>query len=157
MPDIAFAGSARLLVVLHAAAAMVLIGSTTHHAIIAINYARGRAQVRLGRIYAVTLSITYAVTFVIGLLAYPAFRYHVRALYLDRYETWAANLFDTKENFAALGLPIVLAILILSRVIDPKQDRSLVIAYLAFSLLAAAIVWFSVFSGLAVTLAKGVG
>ena len=156
MPDIAFAGSARLLVVLHAAAAIVLIGSTTHHAIIAINYARGRAQARLGRIYAVTLAITYVVTFAIGLFAYPTFRYHVRALYLDRYETWAANLFDTKENFAALGLPIVLAIALLSRVMDPKEDRALVTGYLALSLLAAAIVWFSVFSGFAITLAKGV-
>ncbi len=156
MPEIFLDGAARLLVLLHAAAAIVLVGATTHHAIIAIGYLRGKPKLRLGRIYAATIAITYAITFAFGLLAYPTFRYHTRALYLDRYERWAANLFDMKENFAALGIPLVLAMLVLSRSMDPKEDRRLVGPYTGFALLTAAIVWFAVISGLLITMTRGV-
>lgn len=155
-PDIAFDGAARLLVVLHAAAAIVLIGAATHHALVAIGYLRGRFKVRLGRIYAATVLGAYGVTFVLGLLAYPTYRYHVRALYFDRYEIWASNLFDIKENFAALGLPIVVATFVLSRVMQPKEDRVLSLAYAGFVVLTALIVWFDVISGIALTMVKGV-
>jgi hypothetical protein len=156
VPDIAFDGVARLLVVLHAAVAIVLIGATTHHALIAIGYLRGRHKVRLGRIYAATLSVAYLVAFLLGLCAYPTFRYHARALVLDRYEPWASNLFDIKENFAALGLPIVALVFVMSRAIDVKEDRLLVRMYAACALLVAAIVWFDVFSGIVITMTKGV-
>lgn len=154
-PEIAFEGAARLLVVLHAAAAIVLVGASTHHALVAIGYLRGRYKVRLGKIYAATVAVTYAVTFIFGLLAYPTFRYHARGLYLDRYEPWASNLFDIKENFAALGLPIVIATLVISRALNPKEDRLLVGPYVAFSVLVTAIVWFDVISGLLITMTKG--
>jgi hypothetical protein len=155
-PDIAFDGAARLLVVLHAMAAIVLVGASTHHALIAIGYLRGRYKVRLGRIYAATIAVTYGITFVFGLLAYPTFRYHVRALYFDRYEVWASNLFDTKENFAALGIPLVLCAFVMSRVMNPKEDVALARAYAAFVILTAAIVWFAVISGLVITMARSV-
>ncbi len=156
MPEIFLDGAARLLVLLHAAAAIVLVGATTHHAIVAIGYLRGKPKVRLGRIYAATIAVTYTVTFVLGLLAYPTFRYYTRALYLDRYERWASNLFDMKENFAALGLPLVVAMFVMSRRMDPKQDKLLVGPYVGFALLTAGIVWFAVVSGLLITMTKGV-
>lgn len=155
-PDLVFAGIARMLVVLHAAAAIVLIGASTHHAIIAWGYVRGRWKLRLGRIYAATVASAYGVTFVLGLLAYPTFRYQVRALFLDRYEVWASNLFETKENFAALGLPLVAIAFGLSRVLKADDDRALVWSYAVSVWLAAAIVWFAVFSGLAIALTRGV-
>lgn len=156
MPDIFLDGVARLLLLLHAAAAIVLVGAATHHAIVAIGFMRGKPKLRLARIYAATIAVSYAVTFAFGLLVYPTFRYHARALYLDRYERWASNLFDMKENFAALGIPLVIAIFILSRRMNPKEDKLLVGPYLAFSLLIALIVWFDVISGLLITMAKGV-
>lgn len=156
MPDIVLDGAARLLVLLHALAAIVLVGASTHHAIVAVGYLRGKPKVRLGRIYAVVVAVAYAVTFGFGLLVYPTFRYHTRALYLDRYEHWAANLFDMKENFAALGVPLVIGTLVLSRVLDPKSDRLLVGPYAAFALLTAAIVWFDVIAGLLITMTRGV-
>jgi hypothetical protein len=157
MPDILLAGAARLLVLLHAAAAIVLVGAATHHAIVAVGYLRGKVfKVRLGRIYAVIVAIAYAITFGFGLLVYPTFRYHARALYLDRYEHWAANLFDMKENFAALGIPFVIGTLVMSRVLDPKTDRLLVGPYTAFTLLTAAIIWFDVIAGLLITMTRGV-
>lgn len=156
MPDIAFGAFARLLVVLHAAAAIVLVGATTHHALIARAYLRGQHKVRLGKIYAATMAVTYVITFGFGLLAYPTYRYHVRGLYFDRYEPWASNLFDIKENFAAVGLPVVIALLVMSRAMNPKVDRALIGGYLAFSLLVMAIVWFDVVSGLIITMTRGV-
>ena len=152
---VAFESAARALVVLHALAAIVLIGASTHHAIIAVGYLRGTFKVRLGRIYAAVVAIAYVVTFVLGLFAYPAFRYHVRGLYLDRYEAWASNLFDTKENFAALGLPLVVAAFVLSRVMKPSEDTTLLRGYAAMVVLSAAIVWFSVISGLVIGQARG--
>ncbi len=154
-PAIVFESAARPLVLLHALAAIVLVGSSTHHALIAIGYLRGRYRVRLGRIYAATVAVSYAITFGLGLVVYPAFRYHVRALYLDRYEVWASNLFDTKENFAALGIPLVICAVVLSRVMDPKEDAALARAYAAFVLLATVIVWFSLISGLLITMTRG--
>ena len=147
---------ARLLVVLHAAAAVVLIGSATHHAIITYGYLRGEARVRLGRIYAAVACVAYAATFALGASAYPTYRYYVRGLYFDRYAVWASNLFDIKENFAALGLPLALGALLLSRVLEPKEDRPLLPGYAVMVFGTAAIVWFNVVSGLLISLTRGV-
>jgi MFS family permease len=147
---------ARLLVLLHAAAAIVLVGASTHHSLIVLGYLRGRFKRRLGRIYAATVAAAYAATFALGLLAYPAFRYHVRGLYLDRHAPWASNLFDVKENFAAIGLPLVLGALLLSRVMDPKTDRGMLVGYAVMVFLSTAIIWFGVISGLLITMVKGV-
>lgn len=147
---------ARLLVVLHAAASIVLIGACTHHAIITWGYLRTVYKTRLGRVYAATTAVLYALTWILGALAYPTFRYHVRALFLDRYEPWASNLFDMKEHFASIGLPLVLGLYVLSRVMNPKEDRTLLFTYAVMVFGVAAIVWFNVISGLVITLEKGV-
>lgn len=147
---------ARVLVLLHAAAAIVLVGSTTHHLVIAVGYLRRRSRPRLGRIYAATSATAYGVTFLLGALAYPTFRYHVRGLYLDRHAPWASNLFDLKEDLASLGLPLVLATFILSRLLNPKLDRPLLTGYAMMVLASTGIVWFNVVAGLLITLAKGV-
>ncbi len=156
MTDIVFESQARLLVLLHAAAAIVLVGSTTHHFLVALSYLRGRYKVRLGRIYAATVLVAYAATFVLGALAYPTYRYHVRGLYFDRHATWASNLFDIKENFAALGLPLVVGIFVLSRVMRPKEDRSMLVGYVAMASILVTIVWFNVISGVLLTMERGV-
>jgi hypothetical protein len=156
MPAPFLSSLARLLVVLHAAAAITLVGAATHHALIALGYLRGVFKIRLARVYAATVAVTWLVTFALGLLSYPTFRIAARALYLDRHEPWASWLFELKEHSAALGIPLVLGALALSRTFDPKQDRVLARAYAAIALFTAAIVWFDVFSGLAITLAKGV-
>jgi hypothetical protein len=147
---------ARPLLLLHAAAAIVLIGATTHHALITIGTLRGRARPELARIYAATSAVAYAVTFALGALVYPTYRYHVRGLYLDRHAPWASNLFDIKENFASIGLPLVIGALVLSRVMDYKADRPMLVGYTVMVLGTAAIVWFDVIAGLLVTMVKGV-
>lgn len=151
-----FYSSAKFLVLLHAAAAMVLVGSTTHQCLVTLGYLRGRYKHRLGRIYAAIVVIAYACVFGLGSMAYPTYRYHVRAIYLDRHAIWASNLFDIKENFAALGFPLVISAFLLSRVMDPKQDRELLAGYASMVMLSTAIVWFNVISGLLITMTRGV-
>jgi hypothetical protein len=155
----AFHGSVRLLVLLHALAAIVLLGSATHQAVVTAGQLRGHDRPRLARVYAVTCAAAYAVTFLLGAAAYPSYRYHTRALYLDRYAVWASNLFDIKENFASLGLPLVLGALLLTRWVDPQQPGAGPLltgrAVLVFG--TAFVVWFDAVSGLLITLAKGVG
>ena len=55
MPSVFMSEQARALVLLHAAVAIVLIGSTTHHCLISLGYLRGSYKLRLGRIYAATI------------------------------------------------------------------------------------------------------
>lgn len=147
---------ARAVVVFHALTAMVLVGAATHHAIVAIGYTRGVYKVKLAKIYAATVAVAWLVTFALGLVAYPAFRYSVRELFLDRVAPWASNLFDIKEYLAALGLPLALGVFALSRVLEPKTDRTMARAYVAMTVLAALILWFDVISGLVITMVKGV-
>jgi len=153
---IALEAWARVLVLFHAAAAIVLIGSATHHMIIAWGYLRQHMKLRLGRIYAQTLAIAYVITFFFGALAYPTYRYYVRGLFLDRHEQWASVLFDIKEDLAALGLPLVMALVIFCRGIDHHTPRPVILSYCAFATCVCAIVWFNLFSGLLITLVKGV-
>src|SRR4051812_34865753 len=116
-----FAGG-RLLLVLHALVALALCGACTHLAIVAVRLLRGpRGLGRLARIYAQVVSATFVIAFALGLLLYPTFRYHVRGLFLDRHAPWASNLFDIKENFAALGLPFAIGLFFIGRRFDPEQ------------------------------------
>lgn len=156
MPATLFESSAKLLVLLHAVAAIVLIGSTTHHSVIALSYLRRRHDTRLGRIYAATSLVAFSVTFVLGAIAYPTYRYHVRDQYLDRSAVWASNLFELKENFAALALPMVIGAFVVSRSFDPKAHRTMIAGYITLVAVPALIVWFDVIAGLLVTMTKGV-
>ena len=151
-----FFGAAKTLVFLHAAGAIVLVGASTHHALVTLGYLRSVYKVRLGRIYAATVFAAYVMTFLLGSAAYPTYRYYVRGLYLDRHAVWASNLFDIKENFASIGLPLALGAFVLSRVMHPKDDRALLSGYAVMVFAATAIVWFNVIAGLFITMAKGV-
>nr|HEX4316191.1 hypothetical protein [Kofleriaceae bacterium] len=156
MPPVFLDGIARAVVLVHAIAALVLVGAATHHAVVAIGLVRGAVRLRLARIYAATVAIAWTASFALGLLAYPAFRVGVRAGYLDAAEPWASNLFDIKEHVAALGLPLVLGVFALSRRLEPRTDRALAGGYAALVVLAAALAWIDVIAGLLVTMARGV-
>jgi hypothetical protein len=155
-PDIANAHWAQVLILLHGLCGMVLVGASTHHVVVVAGYLRGVYRVGLARIYALVTAIGWGVTFVLGCLAYPSYRYFVRGLYLDWHHVWASNLFDIKENFAVLGLPIALALLLLSRRLDPAKDGLLVGPYAALVCVACGLAWFAAVAGMIVTLQKGV-
>jgi len=101
----------RPLLVLHAVLAIALAGAATHLALASVRWLRtGKPFGRSAALWSRVTGATYTAAFAVGLLMYPTYRYRVRGLYLDRYEPWASNLFDIKENLFGLGLPLALAL-----------------------------------------------
>jgi hypothetical protein len=151
------AGAARFLLVLHALVALGGVGATTHLALVSVRLWRGAHHLgRLARIYAQVIGGTYIGAFLLGLGVYPHYRYVVRGLYFDRYEPWASNLFDMKENFAAMGLPLAIALFLVGRRINPADDRPL-LGYLAFLSVAVwVVIVLTAVMGLVVTNVRGV-
>jgi hypothetical protein len=150
-------GWARPLLLLHAVAAVALAGAATHQALVAFRLWRGAIHLgRLARVYSRLLGALYPAAFALGLLMYPHYRYAVRGLYLDRYAPWASNLFDVKENFAALGLPLALALFFVGRDLEPARDRPLLgfVAFLSIALWALMLT--AALSGLLITDVRGV-
>lgn len=157
MTAIFLEGAAKPLLVLHALVAFALVGACTHLVVVAIQLLRGRWHLgRLARVYSQVIGGCFVGAFGFGLLMYPHYRYHVRGLFLDRYEPWASNLFDIKENLAALGLPLALALFFVGRRLEPKEQGAVLplFAYLAFAIWG--LVVFAAVSGLVVTSVKGV-
>ena len=148
---------ARPLLVLHALVALALAGASTHLAIVSWRLWRGAHHLgRLARVYAQVIGGCFAVAFLLGLLMYPHYRYAVRGLYLDRYEPWASNLFDIKENLAALGIPIAVALFGVGRKLEPGRDQPL-LGWLAFLAIANwTLVVAAAVMGLVVTDVRGV-
>ncbi len=156
MAETAFEHSAKLLVLLHAVGAMALVGSCTHHGVITLRVARAGLNGPLDRLYSQVTAVSYAVTFVLGALAYPTYRFHVRAQYLDEHAPWAVALFEVKENVASVGLALCIGAFVTSRLTDPAQAQPAVRGHRALVLGTTAAVWFEVISGLLITLVRGV-
>jgi hypothetical protein len=157
MEQTAWFSVARPLVLLHAALSIALVGASTHHLVATLGTFGKRPSPRLIRVHAGSVGLTYLLTMVAGALAYPTYRYHVRALFLDRYSPWASNLFDIKENLATIGLPLALATWWLSRFLGTAEDKHIRSGYAVMVTLVTAIVWVNVVAGLLVTMVRGVG
>ncbi|MBZ0270945.1 hypothetical protein K8I61_02825 [bacterium] len=155
-PSVFLEDLARPLVVIHAVCAFASAAVAVHLALWATNGMRRGKYTLRGGTYARILAIVFGATIVAGFLAYPTYRYFTRAIYLDRQEPWAANLFDIKENLGLLLLPVVAMVVILQRAVRgefrPGAGRVLVIA----AWMAAAGLIACVLSGLFVVLARGV-
>ncbi|MFN7952602.1 MAG: hypothetical protein U0610_12835 [bacterium] len=148
--------AAPALLVAHALAAIALLGSTTHDAILVIGYLRGRfGRAGLEKLYVRIQLIAYLATFLLGAVVYPAYRIYVRAAVFDRWAPWASNLFDIKENFAALGLAVTLAYAWLRQRFDPRVDVAWRPLYAVLGLTVAALVWFQTVSGLVLVAERG--
>jgi hypothetical protein len=88
-------GWARPLLVVHAIAAAVLVGASTHHLVWCRGYLRKRfpaATVRAEQRFARIAAIAYVVTFLVGNLLYPTYKVRVRAEYLDAPSVVAAEV-----------------------------------------------------------------
>ncbi len=155
-PDLAFGGIAQPVVVVHAVIGLALCGATTHHVVVAYGYLRGVYRWKLARVYAAVTAGCYAATFLVGMVAYPSYRYFVRGLYFERSVTWASSLFDVKESVAALGLPLVLSVLLLSRRFEPDRDPHIVGPYLVLVIAVWLVSWFPAITGLLITMQRGV-
>jgi hypothetical protein len=148
----------RLLLVLHTAGSIVLVGAATHHALQMRHYLQGRfGREKLEKTWAKVVSVAYALTFVLGAMLYPSYRVHVRGFYLDRSAPAFSALFDLKETYASLTLVVALALGALALTLRPAQTPALVRVYAAMSFIVCAVVWFNVIAGILVVSARGVG
>lgn len=140
----------RALLLLHALAGIVASGSVGHLGLLGLARLLGRevAAARLA-LHARLALLGLGSTFLLGLLSYPHYRVFVRGLVLDREAPWASNLFDLKENLAALTLPLVLGVMAF------EHDRAAPRLSAAFSVLIFVFTLFVVLSGLLVTLVHG--
>ena len=153
-----FFGARRALLLLHAGAAIVLIGAATHHALQMRHYLRGNFQRQaLEKVYAKVVSVAYVITFVLGAMVYPSYRVQVRGLYLDRFAPAYAGLFDVKEVFASLTLTVAVGLGALAFTLRPTESPALARVYAAMSLLVCAVVWLDVVAGILVTSVRGLG
>lgn len=156
-PQVVLQAWGKPLLIVHALVAILLLGATTHNVLLTVPYLWGNVRkVRLEKIYVPVIAVAYALSFGLGALIYPNYRYHVRARYFDSEAPWASNLFDIKEHWTGIGLILVLAFFILSRMIDPRSDRNMLFIYVFLSVTLAVIVWFSLISGLLLTAVKAV-
>lgn len=120
---LAFESYARFLHFLHLLAAIVSLGACAHFFVrLYQNVRRGRFLDRRSKLHATILTTAYASTWVLGALVYPTFRVRVRAELLDRAYPWASGLFEIKEHAANIALLPVLAIFVLTRVLDPEHE-----------------------------------
>lgn len=137
------------LLILHALTGILLLGSMTHHVLLVVPYLWGRyPKLRLEKLYVKVAFVAYSLTFGLGAVVYPNYRYHVRHLHFDKHLPWASNLFDIKEHWAGIGMALFVAFLLISRVIDPQKDRAMLGVYAFLSITLALIVWFNTISGL---------
>lgn len=137
------------LLILHAVTAFALGGSCIHHLTVSANYLRGRfGRIWLEKLHTRVIFGCYLGLFTLGLLMYPTYRYRVRAGYFDRELPAISNLFDLKEVWAGVGLPLAISLFALGFVVDPKRDRHVLPFYVFLSATLTLIAWFNIVSGL---------
>jgi hypothetical protein len=155
---VAFYDFRRVLLVLHAAGSIVLIGASTHHALQMRHYFRGVfTRERLEKTYAKVVSVAYVVTFILGAMLYPTYRVNVRAFFLDAHEPSMSALFDLKETYASLTLVVAVALGALALTLRPAKAPALARVYAAMSLIVCGVVWFDCIAGVLVLSARGAG
>ena len=148
---------ARPLMLMHTLAAFMLLGAATHHGLMVRAIAwNPRFNASLSRVYASVSVVAYLTTTALGAVVYPAYRYYVRGLYLDRHALWASRLFDIKEDLAVLGALSVVGIFILSRSVSMKSERRHLVVYSGLVWTVAIIVWVDTVSGLLISMARSV-
>ena len=145
------------LILLHLFATFVLVGAMTHNLVIVLKYVRGKFGKKKLEHYYVKISLwAYVIVYVLGALAYPAFRINTRAALFDVQMRWATGLFEVKEHWGALGLAFFVVYYLLRRSFEPDQERSKLYFYVPLCLLLNLILWYKVIVGCYLALLKGV-
>ncbi len=171
-----FEAHARFLIVLHAIAAAVVVGASTHQLLWCGRYLRGRFD-RVGaeRRFVGLTALAFLTAFLLGSALYPTYKVRVRSEYFDSPQSvfaeaqlrqeaarvrgtpppttanslaWIGRLFDIKEHWVALGAAASLVLLFLSRLAHPAQDRRFLILYWGLSLLVCGTAWTGAIIGL---------
>ena len=82
---------------------------------------------------------------------YPVFKVRVRYQYFDKILPWATYLFEIKEHWDSMALAIFIVYYILSRYINPKEDKHLLRVYAILGIILAVIVWYSAMASFVLT------
>jgi hypothetical protein len=119
---------ARPLLVCHAVAAAVLVGSTTHHLLWCRHYLYDRyGQVKAERRFATIAASAFVLTFVIGNLLYPTYKVRVRAEFFDNPSAIADEVKLRDAQHRAVGVavaprtPVVASLSPTARLFDIKE------------------------------------
>jgi hypothetical protein len=177
-------GSIRLWSVLHGVVGAALVAAATHLCVWAWPLVRGKAgRWRGTRILATTVLALYAAAFLLGNAIYPVYKVRVRVEYLDNPAALmaeasaratvrnqpaprdepvlggVARLFDVKEHWMALGVPIAAALAALVWVHNPRRRAVPVLSRAIFllALATAACAWLGALVGLYVSSFRSVG
>ncbi len=146
----------KILLVLHAVCAGVLAGSTTHLALQARAVLRGRPNPRLVRLHPPIALAAWATTTALGFVLYPRYRVFVRAATFDVSMPGMARWFDAKEMLALFVGPL-LAVCVALRSAALSRDRTRLASWFAANaVVAAALVWFALVSGLSIVSVRSV-
>ncbi len=139
----------KILLILHVCASIVLLGSATHNGIYTWRYTRGYYRnCDLQKRYVSVLFYSYIVTFLLGLIIYPAFRVGVRPDFLDVLYPLATGFFEAKEHLMALGMGLLLWYYPMSRKIELHHPGALHTLYHFCGLVLMGVVWFGALTGL---------
>lgn len=150
-------GGYRFLLIVHLAAAIVLLGASTHNVLILIRRSdKTEKSARLDRKFAAISFYSFLVCFTIGMIIYPAFRYYVRALHFDVSLPWATGMFEIKEHLLSLAFVAGLGHYLLSGHIKPALDRGMSALYMMLAFVFWGIVVFSSVSGALLTMIRSI-
>ena len=148
---------AKVLLLLHAAGAIALVGATVHYGILAVSYLCGRYyRLDLHQTYLKIICFLYPLTFALGLILYPRFRVHVRGEYLDKELPHGTMFFEIKEHWLAVGLAILITILALNRTIVISKPTAVTRLYNMLGIVLTVVVLYAVFTGLALVSVRSV-
>jgi hypothetical protein len=173
-----FESEARLLLVLHAVIGAATVAVTTHLVVWMRGWVRGKFTRRRAVVRFAWMSLAlFGATFVVGNLAYPIYKVNVRSAYLEnpialaaetetREEAAAlydeteriARWFDVKEHWAAMGLMLALACVLILRRWDPTRhgpDLAPMVVAMAGGMAATA--WLAGIVGLITSSYRAIG
>ena len=155
LPPVLLERWSRPLLLVHAVLGFTAAFLVAHHAASAWQEVRGRRAARQLRRFGWMAPTALLLQGAAGLLLYPVYRVRVRFAHLDAAAPAVAQLFELKEHFGALSLPLVVAAALLGRTapIDPVARR----AVAALSSAGALLVWCALVIGLYVTARHPVG
>ena len=144
-----------ILLLAHLFTTFVLVGSMTHNLLCVVGYLRGRfGRARLEWFYARVSFWTYVVTYVFGVLIYPAFRVYIRGDF-DAQIPWATGLFEVKEHWGAIGLGLFFVYYFLRKNFEPDKEKEKLFLYVPLCFLLNIILWYKVVVGCYLSLLKG--
>ena len=147
------------LLMVHLFATFALIGSMTHNLLCVVKYVRGKfGRQKLEWLYLKVSLWSYIITYVFGVLVYPAFRVYIRggAAGFDANMKWATGLFEVKEHWGAIGLALMFVYYFLRKNFRPEDEREkLLYFYVPLCVILNVILWYKVIVGCYLTLIKG--